>query len=768
MKIQCIEIQNFRKLRSTRIDLDGEQTLFVGANNSGKTSAMLALRYFLIDQDAFSCRDISVGSWEALIQLGKKWETQPAEEKPIEDDFTTLLPAMDVWLDVRDQEIHHVSHLIPSLDWDGGSLGVRMRLQPKSIEKLRAEFLAERKAAITTSSKASEKKPDGGGLSVWPDNMFQFLEKRLRAHFTVESYLLDPDKRQPPEKGVARPQALPPERVPLSGDPWKGLIRIDEIAAQRELSDASGASDGRGDLAEKGNQKLKRRLSEQLRAYYNRHLDPAKAPTETDIDALTAIQTAEEAFDLRLKEQFEEPIKELEALGYPGIADPKVTISTKLRATDGLQHSSAVQYEIAAGSSGIPLRLPEDHSGLGYQNLISMVFMLMGFRDDWMQVGKAAHGVIPEAGQQHTPPLHLVLVEEPEAHLHAQVQQVFIKKAYHLLRKHSDLGSSPNLTTQLVVSTHSSHIAHEVDFKCLRYFRRSVPKAGAEIPTTTVANLSTVFGDENETTRFVSRYLKATHCDLFFADAAILVEGQAERILVPHFIRYHFKDLDRRYVTILELAGSHAHRFKALIESLGLTTLIIADLDSTALVDSRWKAVTPMPKSGQRTANSVLKEWHPKKSELDDLIGLTPKEHELRVEGDPVLYVAFQKPIEIERKDGSKETVIPRTFEDAFVYRNHKILPELGEEPTTRKIAALIEEYREQPKLLAQELFVVLKKVEKAEFALDILMHEPPDQILPPQYVADGLQWLDGELKKDDVSVEAGSATNGAQAKDAA
>jgi predicted ATP-dependent endonuclease of OLD family len=61
-------------------------------------------------------------------------------------------------------------------------------------------------------------------------------------------------------------------------------------------------------------------------------------------------------------------------------------------------------------------------------------------------------------------PLHLVLVEEPEAHLHAQVQQVFINKAYSVLRDHEDLGAGQGLQTQLIVSTHSSHVAHETKF----------------------------------------------------------------------------------------------------------------------------------------------------------------------------------------------------------------------------------------------------------------------------------------------------------------
>ncbi|MDH3348051.1 MAG: ATP-binding protein [Desulfobulbaceae bacterium] len=47
MKIAFIDIQNFRKLKSCRVELSENKTLFVGANNSGKTSAMDALIIFL-------------------------------------------------------------------------------------------------------------------------------------------------------------------------------------------------------------------------------------------------------------------------------------------------------------------------------------------------------------------------------------------------------------------------------------------------------------------------------------------------------------------------------------------------------------------------------------------------------------------------------------------------------------------------------------------------------------------------------------------------
>src|SRR5690606_16819776 len=126
------------------------------------------------------------------------------------------------------------------------------------------------------------------------------------------------------------------------------------------------------------------------------------------------------------------------------------------------------------------------------------------------------------------PPLHIVLIEEPEAHLHIQVQQVFIRHAYKVLRNHENLGENKNMTTQLIVSTHSSHIAHELPFSTLRYFLRILPKNPYEVPTSSVVNLTNVFGQEEDTERFVTRYLLTTHCDLFFADAVILVEGPAE------------------------------------------------------------------------------------------------------------------------------------------------------------------------------------------------------------------------------------------------
>ena len=84
MHIKHVEIFNFRKLLSVRIDFADQTTLFVGANNSGKTSAMLALRRFLTARSQrFETHDISLSHWGGINALGQGWlDTRQGDDKP--------------------------------------------------------------------------------------------------------------------------------------------------------------------------------------------------------------------------------------------------------------------------------------------------------------------------------------------------------------------------------------------------------------------------------------------------------------------------------------------------------------------------------------------------------------------------------------------------------------------------------------------------------------------------------------------------------------
>jgi len=717
MKIDFVRIKNFRKLKECKIEFSDKETIFVGANNSGKTTAMDALITFLKRKD-FKTQDFTITNWPELNKVAEEWLNKDTIE---EDDkniklLEPYLPSLDLWFNVEISELRYVSHIIPTLDWKGGLLGLRLVLQPKNVEALIEEYTIARKKVVALNSSS------GKTVELWPTSFWQFCDKKLSTLFEVKSYLLDPDKYD-------EDQELSEFNVELEGNPLNGLIKIHTINAQRGFSDANS------DNPESNSTKS---LSSQLRSYYDNHLNPSIEPNEKDLDAIEKLNEAQNTFDSNLTSSFEEPLRELSDLNYPGFGNPQITLKSLIKATDGLEHDSAVRYNLDEG-----LSLPEKYNGLGYQNLISIVFKLIRYRDEWMMKGK---NILEN--ENIIEPIHLVLIEEPEAHLHAQVQQVFIKKAYDILRAHKNLKSNTDFTTQLVISTHSSYIAHQ-KFESLRYFKRNNL---LKTPTSEVLSIKSVFdsniASEGETEKFVIRYLNTTHNDLFFADAAILVEGPAERMLVPHFIKNHQKILDSCYITILEIGGSHAHRLRPLIEKLGLATLIITDLDTqekytdTSKNPPKHKYIKCQPRFGvnQITNNDTLKNWNPTLTEIDKLI-------ELNFDGkllvDYPIRVAYQTEIDLL---GIK--VYPYTFEDALVLENREKFKAIA--ATSGLLKKMVEASNEANiSNAARKAYDAVNSngVKKAEFALDVLYFEAPEELNVPTYIKEGLDWLAKVLK---------------------
>jgi predicted ATP-dependent endonuclease of OLD family len=753
MHIEFVEIANFRKLLSTRVGLSSERTVFVGANNSGKTSAITALRYFLVDRErsSFCLNDFTLSHWPAINEMGAAWEAEHVVNQPLpKSEWDHMLPFLDVWLHVADNEVHYVQKILPTLDWDGGRLGVRMRLEPKDAAQLQHEYVTARSQALALQAAGASLAAEQGKatvdfqVAIWPQNLIEFLQRRLPAFFMVRAYVLDPAGCVDPEHGVAKPQALNGSE-PIDGDPFRGLIRVDEISAQRGFGVAGGDNGDEAAVTFSGS----RKLSAQLRQYYARHLDPYENPDAEDLLALKAIEEAQKAFNLRLSDGFKSPLKEMHRLGYPGVTDPKLNISTRLRPVEGLNHDAAVQFVVPIhdGVSAVDLYLPEDSNGLGYQNLISMVFRLMAFRDSWMRVGKAKHKASDDT---IIPPLHLVLIEEPEVHLHTQVQQVFIRQAHKILRNHVDLVASENFVTQMVVSTHSSHIAHECEFDSLRYFRR-LPGGKKAIPTSCVVNLENAFGADADTKRFVTRYLRVTHCDLFFADAAVLIEGPAERILVPNFVNYHpeFEKLSESYVTWLEIGGSHAHKLRSLIERIGLTTLVITDIDSC---NAAGASAPPVRSTGCTTRNATLRTWWPVINDLDPLLD-KPENEKVKIYAAEnfSVRVAYQAPIQATFK-GTTAEALSYTLEDAIVMANLDLFETLPGSGLIAKFRAAITVSGDL-NALSGALKTAIEGGGKAEFALDLLEIEDPLSLKPPVYIRDGLLWLATQLEHKQVEL---------------
>lgn len=738
MKIACFEIANFRKLKLVRIDLQANTTLLVGANNSGKTTAMDALRQFLTGQP-FNLTDFTISDLSTIRTIGEEWEqretTATAENsRTPEDDFDrwlAILPTLDLWIEALEEELYMAGKLLPLLDEYSGAVGIRLRFQPRDIESLRRNYLRV-KNEVDTVLATDHPDEDEVTARLWPRDLADYLEAELRSSFELKMYKLDPLLLSPALSLSSGAKIGIPlgehvlQRVDNDDDPLaiallQRLVRVDYVDAQRGLSAEVGSN----------------RLSTQVAQFYARHLDPGQKPDIEDLKAIRTTQKAASSFDERLEALFKGSLDEIASMGYPGSTNPTVVIRTKLQLTDGLRHDSVLRYRLDTDSP-IPLELPEGLNGLGYQNLVLMIFSLMSFRRSRLKPDRNT----PVSDQlDEIRPLHLVLVEEPEAHLHAQVQQVFIKRAYATLT--ADLAvDHPDLTTQLVISTHSSHVAHEIDFEQIRYFRR-VPAEDGGVPLAAVENLTGIFGDAKTTERFVKRYIRLNHCNLLFADALIVVEGAAETLLVPEFVRTRFPLIDESYLEYLEIGGAHAHRLRPLIDVLRIPTLVITDIDAQ---DSAGRKARPERGAAQTTSNVALRKWLAAPVAMDDLMDISNDDKTLKIDEVDMTRFAFQTSTAIDWNQKS-EVVIPSTFEDALVLANLETFAAMPGGGLAKKFRRALDTAEATPNTVAIDLFAALKKGTKAEFALEVLMQVPDlSDIVPPSYIEEGLTWLESKV----------------------
>lgn len=720
MKIDSVQIRNFRKLKDCHIDFGDKETIFVGANNSGKTSATNAIVWFLKNTEKFTLKEFTAINWSLINELGDRWlEKDPIDEVWLDPHkWDSIVPSMDVWISVTDGEQYRVNHLIPSLStWDGKTVGVRCQYEPKDAVTLYSAYKqanAKACALMETEEWGKASSPE-----LFPKNLCDFLGKdsNLKEYFDVKYYIID-SILEPQEDD--KTQKTPDND--LGNNPFEELIRVDTIFASRDFSDPQGQSDNEIDT-----------LSKQFQKYYANSNPEDEELTIEGLELLSGISNANKTYDKKLTKAFAVPVEELKNINYPGFQNPNIKIKSKIQIEDAIKHESAVQFAIQGKDEFV---LPEKYNGLGYRNLISIYLRLMDFREQWLK---------PLNSGETIQPIHLVFVEEPEAHLHAQAQQVFVRKAFEALCNNQLISKNKWLHTQLVLTTHSNHIVNELDLNCMRYFRRIIGN-DLTITISKVVNLSNTFGSEDETKRFVTRYIRLTHCDIFFADAIILVEGPAEKILVPKFI--HKIGLDSFYISIIEINGRHAHSFRNLIEKIGIPTLIVTDIDATESVIGEngkeyEKSVITQQGKGYKSGNPSIKSWIIEKDIIDDLLEL---HYEKKIRNN--VRIAYQTPIDV-KWDHEKEetsTICPYTFEDALIMTNLKLFRQEGlrNMGAITTIANLLKK-SDSATCFQNEIFKKLGNnsgFQKADFANGLLYTDVFDKLQAPTYIQEGLEWM--------------------------
>lgn len=741
--LRFLEICQFRRLGKVQLDIDEKTTLLVGANNSGKTSVLAALRHFLSDSSAFGAFDISLSQWAKLRELGKQWEAlaeNPATAAGTDTtdwpaQLATLLsamPTLDLWFNAEAGMYHFVAPFLSKFNWQSGAVGVRLRLEPATDVASLKEF------AWSYHTARLPVKDIGNDSLAWPIDLLDYWLRESLKMGQVRAYKLDAENNPLEGKADYKTQVLPADAAPIERKHLAKLIRVDFVAAQRGLGREEADSRSASGPHRVG------MFSNQLLQFARRHLNVAATGHGHRADLIKAVAEAQKELDQKIHDALAPSVEEVKELGYPGLHDPQeIRLRTRIHTADLLDHGTAVQYSMKK-ESGEDL-LPEYSIGLGYQNLQSLSYQLVSFKTARLN---------PEKGSPA--PVHLVMIEEPEAHLHVQVQRIFPDKAHKLISPTDKEAAA--LKSQLLISTHSSHLAHAENFDRLRYVQRIAESADQPMPTTEVVNLGQVFGSDDATRKFAERYFRVQHTDLLFANAAIFVEGVAERMLVPLFMERDYEELNRRYVSFLDIGGSHAHRLKPLVERLRIPTIVITDIDPVeAKVGAKGKTVyTAVANTGQaglKCGNATLRNWHPKLVNLDDFKAPKPEHLTCTAAGCMVRF-AWQLPV------AEASNTWPSSFEDALILSNidwfKALTTALDKDgnPVEPPIGALgaaaikVAGASTHPELASALHTLMHGSFSKGDFAASIFENVAAGEAIAcPKYIADALAWLQAQLE---------------------
>ena len=160
---------------------------------------------------------------------------------------------------------------------------------------------------------------------------------------------------------------------------------------------------------------------------------------------------------------------------------------------------------------------------------------------------------------------HFFLIEEPEAHIHTHVQKTLFTKL-------------PSKRTQVIVTTHSTHVSSAAKIGSVNVLAKKGDHAEVYQPAR---------GLSAKAVQRVERYLDAVRSTLLFAKGAILVEGEAEQIMIPAMLRAAFGlSPDEMGFSVISMSSAYFEHVATIFseDRIRRPCAIVTDRD-TALID---------------------------------------------------------------------------------------------------------------------------------------------------------------------------------------
>lgn len=675
-----------------QIDVASATTLIVGKNNAGKTSIIHALLKIIKNNETDGLQ-VSDFNFHYLKECFDKY--QISYEKTQETGAETVIepPFMEFVVTIAFEKDSDdlLTNLIPFMllkDIDEDKLDIILRYEV--IEK--GEFYDIMKAALDKIDEkrrtaAKDKEFDSG-------KEFQILLKELeKVRFQIKYY------RMHREEGKTEQQLEEvSDKFKLSNVMDIKFIQANNVKKDEELSAA---------------------FNKIISYRYEKIVSDKKKELDENIDSINDSLTAN--INKHHSDGINSAISKIVTTGIM-----KVDLSSNITEEKLVRGLLSYAY-VEKG-----MNIPEGQYGLGYTHLVKIVAELIDYMEHY-----------PD--EKHNSKINLIAIEEPEAFMHPQMQELFIKNINDALQV---LVSSreKKLNSQLFITTHSSHVlnskihmGNSLDDICYVYEEGGcacVQNLNSEsvMPDTKDEE------DRDKDFEFLKKHIKFKVSELFFSDAVILVEGFAEETILPFYLEQESK-LNKRYVSIFGINGAHAFLYKNLLERLRIPAVIVTDLDIVRKEsddgEKNKEFAQIMDLKGQSTTNRTIKYFNDNSADLSKLGPFIERDN---------IYVTYQWKI---------GKYFPTSFEEAFILTNadNEILNAILKDIKKRTYQQIVEQNGnpdyEQNKERSYEWQVKLSNA-KGEFAsklLYALVTESEDKRPKlPKYIEQGLEWLSEKL----------------------
>lgn len=475
------------------------------------------------------------------------------------------------------------------------------------------------------------------------------------------------------------------------------------------------------------------RTSEEVRKETKREIDAFTKDSEhaAELDALRKEVSTD------LKEILKESITKLSDLfenedNEIGLKKGNVSIFSDVKANFSV--SDAYVTEVKDTKSGFVV--PLQHNGLGYNNLIN-IYMLIKLTE--VQKGRD---------------FKILCLEEPEAHLHPAMQ-------YKLFKYLKNLDKKNELNQQIFVTTHSSNISAVAGIDnmfMLAYERNEESSDCRQQSLEEQFKDSDGKTDKKEAKLHLTKFLDVTRSDMLFADKVILVEGIAEKLLMPLFMDACGCSYEDEHISIVEIGGKHFEHFVELFNgnAVNKKVLCITDRDFKWIDDEdRLKSLETYQKKEVSHIKKLKERFNIENFHINtQKLGGKTFEDELflaNMENVETAKIFFKKAI----CDGLEEFFDTYGFdieawisnEDKIDGRSRKVISKYLKAFSERTDTAP-ENTKFYEKIIFSELFLHYAKNKKGDVALSLLTDEnlynedETTKIIVPNYIQEGLKWL--------------------------